>query len=108
MSRRKWTTSEKWCDALEAEKPELTEMGEGTVGWDLAQELDTTTGPSTSLPKGCRLQRWGGAGWGVRSVSQQTFIELRQSWFLMPALPYTSHVFLDRSLLFSTPQFPHL
>ena len=88
-------------------KPELTEIRKWTDGWALAWDLDTTTtGPSASLPKGLMAPEVGRGK--ERSFSQQTFVELRQSCFLIPVLPQTSHVSLDRSLYISKPQFPHL
>ena len=73
-------------------------------GWALAWDLDTTTtGPSASLPKGLMAPEVGRGK--ERSFSQQTFVELRRSWFLIPVLPQISHVSLDRSLYISKPQF---
>ena len=88
-------------------KPELTEIRKWMDGWALAWDLDTTTtGPSASLPKGLMAPEVGRGK--ERSFSQQTFVELRRSWFLIPVLPQTSHVSLNRSLYISKPQFPHL
>ena len=87
-------------------KPELTEIRKWMDGWALAWDLDTTTGPCASLPKGLLALEVGRGKEG--SFSQQTFVELRLSWFLIPVLPQTSHVSLDRSLYISKPQFPHL
>ena len=75
-------------------------------GWALTWDLDMTTGPSASLPNGLLAPEVGRGKEG--SFSQQTFVELKRSWFLIPVLPQTSHVSLDRSLYISKPQFPHL
>ena len=58
-------------------KPELTEIRKWMDGWALTWDLDTTTGPSASLPKGLLAPEVGRGKEG--SFSQQTFVELRRS-----------------------------
>lgn len=104
LSRGKWIKDFRASSIMpwRQRKPELTEMWKGMDGWDLAQELDTTTGPPASLPKGLLAPKPGGGG---HSARQQNLLSSSRAGFYfllchnLAVCPWTGH-FTSPSLSF--------